>query len=439
MHENRVPLLLVPPMRRALLLALAVSQPSGTRALKRTHNKDGCVFSCRYRAAHRTPTWVPPLAVFPCTVTREPARTELWRWHCALRPNHSSSSATSPAPHLFVALTTIPGRSRSLARAIASLRSQQRPADRILLSAARTFERARTAGSSGGGVAPELIPSGASDALEVLHCARDDGPGTKLLCALPRLRELAAGLSAAAARSAFVALVDDDLVYRSWVLRLLERAVSDDARAERSAYSYDVYTLTGDGRAVTAAQYPGLLVGSGHSLLALRLSLLDGIEDFFACLQRLEPLAAWHDDVWLSMFVQDVKGQLMYRIGGTPFESAAREFPESHERTISIRQPHALARPQGRNHSVAAHSAGPRNASAPSRPETIDRDELNRAMARLRLRVLSAGLCGVRPNSSLCSSAWCVIKSHKEWGAHTSIMPWEERASSRARGGKKRA
>jgi hypothetical protein len=321
-------------------------------------------------------------------------------------------------------MTTMPGRSKSVAQAVASVRNQERRPDHIIVSAAVAFTRLTQVGEGARMDFAALSERTGSD-VEVLKCPHDHGPGTKLLCALPRLRQLAAQ-SGGSLQSSFVALVDDDLVYRRWALTLLELAIRDDMHAERHAYSYDVYTLTGDGRSVTAAQYPGLLVGSGHSLFAFRLSLLEGVEEFYECLHALEPLAAWHDDVWLSMFVQDLKRQALYRIGGTPFETAAREFPDSHAPTVSIGQPYALARPRRKtNQSVASPRTAPPNTSTPSPPSMADRDELNAAMARLRLRVTSEGRCGVPRNSSLCVGAWCVVTSRKEWGAHTSRMPWE--------------
>ena len=273
----------------------------------------------------------------------------------------ATSTRSSLHPRIFVALTTVPGRRQRLIEALHSLRRQRFRPERILISAANTFTRPELA--SGAVDLSELVPAGQQHSqsltdVEVLRCERDDGPGTKLLCALSRLRELAAHAELARGPApTFVAVVDDDLRYNPWVLELLAQAVRNDTElggghgGARHSYSYDVYTLTRDGRAVTGGMcpatscplpfalcmydlsvsshlcmhaltpapahsfdrcptcgigmYPGLLVGSGHSLFAFRLSSLDGIEDFFSCLRGLEPRVSWHDDVWLSMFVQD--------------------------------------------------------------------------------------------------------------------------------------
>ena len=40
------------------------------------------------------------------------------------------------------------------------------------------------------------------------------------------------------------------------------------------------------------------------AVVAMRVDALDGIEDFYRCVQALEPRASLHDDVWLSMHLQ---------------------------------------------------------------------------------------------------------------------------------------
>ena len=51
-------------------------------------------------------------------------------------------------------------------------------------------------------------------------------------------------------------------------------------------------------------------------------------QDFFACVRGLEPRATYHDDVVISMFLQDVRGVTIYRIGGSPWEVASKTFPD---------------------------------------------------------------------------------------------------------------
>ena len=289
---------------------------------------DSCGFSCRYRAAQRIPTYMIPLELVGCTA----------RLHCGAR-NTTAAQPMAPRPDLYVAMTTIPPRAgKSLRNAVDSLFAMRRRPDRVLVSAAATYRRFP-------GARVNLSATlGARDGLvERLDGCNDDGPGTKLLCALPRLRTLAGmrsqdgGASGGGGSSggksggsgggsgggsdggsgggsdggsgggsggggsdsgsgllragsdAFAVLMDDDLRYKTWALQWVERAIRDDPGRTRHAYSFDVYTITPEGRAVTGGLYPGLLVGAGHALFAIRVSLLGGIEDFAACVRRLEP------------------------------------------------------------------------------------------------------------------------------------------------------
>ena len=195
------------------------------------------MFSCRYRAALRVPSFQPDLATKNCTL--RPALHQ----HCGARNlSHDAKVAAGPRPHIIVALTTLPGRRKSLLATLSSLKKQQRPPDHILVSAARSFVREglRDLGTDLTGVdAPWASP-----AVHVLWCAHDNGPGTKVLCALEKAQRLAAAASRMAARMAagdeglggsrssgrpatFLALVDDDQLYKPWAFQLLALAVCD--------------------------------------------------------------------------------------------------------------------------------------------------------------------------------------------------------------------
>lgn len=266
-----------------------------------------------------------PLSLEACSVAE--------RAHCGARNDtalqHVVLPTNSSHPALYVAMATIPPRvawsrtthSAVVRVALQSLREQTRAADAVLLSVCQRYHRFPATKPSPSTVDIMTAMLGKSDDVEILGVCDDQGPGTKLLCALPRLRALAT-----ASQDAWAVMLDDDLKYKRWALQLLERAIMDDHREapSRHAYSYDVYTLTSDGRAVVGGLEPGLLVGSGHALFAVRISLLDGFEDFAACVQRLEARSFYHDDVVVSMFLQDVRGVMIHRLGGTPFEAASK-------------------------------------------------------------------------------------------------------------------
>ena len=130
-------------------------------------------FSCRYRAAARLPTYKVPEDLLACTAGPGCDRKNL------------SSSLSTESPKLFVALTTIPPRAGPmLQRSVDSIFRQHRLPDKVIVSAAAQYKRF---GNASVDLSRLTHPSPRLERLS--HC-EDRGPGTKLLCALPRLRQL---------------------------------------------------------------------------------------------------------------------------------------------------------------------------------------------------------------------------------------------------------
>ena len=271
-------------------------------------------------------------------------------------PASSERQRLAPRPLLMVAMTTIPPRMRGehrshLQHAVTSVFRQSRMPDAVLVSASKRYTRFD-------GPIPkleEVLPP--RDGLERITCDEDLGPATKLLCALPKMRELARkwrqsirkrdgnGEGVDGRGTAWAVLMDDDQKYKPWALRLLEKAIRADATGERVALSFDTYTIRHDGVAIPggATIASGLLVGAGARVFALRLDALEGIEAYFSCLRRIEPRVLYQDDIWFSMFLHDVKGKVPYRIGTNASTMALKEgFPSVHEPTVSVRSPGAL-------------------------------------------------------------------------------------------------
>ena len=180
------------------------------------------------------------------------------------------------------------------------------------------------------------------------------------------------------------------------------------------------------------------------------------------------------------MFLQDVRGVAIHRLGGTPFEFASRSFPDVHDETRSFLSPGALIRlaedagigPQAsgsasgggtaarksrserrkelrwaRSHpgttptpaaGSSSRAAGVANGSTPllvmgalegseailksgasveEAAKEYSRQAVTAAMGRVRARILAEGLCGAPSNGSSCVGSWCLARgTAKEWG-----------------------
>ena len=164
-----------------------------------------CGASCRMRAAKLIPTVVHPM---PEITKAEAANCELkFRCGSALcclvgKNASQDGAALAPRPTLIVAMTTIPPRmkvKRHLTKAVESMYRQTRLPDHVIVSASKSYTRFD-------GAVPlleDVLP--ARDGLDRIMCDADFGPATKLLCALPRMRELAAKAKAKDMRSGVAA------------------------------------------------------------------------------------------------------------------------------------------------------------------------------------------------------------------------------------------
>jgi hypothetical protein len=172
---------------------------------------------------------------------------------------------------VYVGVTTLPSRIARLRPTIDSLHAQSVVPDRIFVSVPlRSVREDREYDVPAWLAAP-------SPPVELIRCATDYGPGTKLLGCLPRITG-----------GACLILVDDDMVYQPFLVERLARAQLDRKDA---AFSFHVFRV---GRFDCGQAADGFSVWTP----ALR-----GIEAFASVALRSRHLFL-EDDYWRSVFLQ---------------------------------------------------------------------------------------------------------------------------------------
>jgi hypothetical protein len=194
---------------------------------------------------------------------------------------------------LLVSLTTLPSRVGHLRPTLDSLADQTRPADRILLCLPRVSRREGVAYPR-----PDWLADYAP-LVQVVACAEDDGPGTKLLGALPQVTA-----------PACLVIADDDMRYGPTFLDNLYQAQCADRRAAFSYYTYHTGPIT---------------VGQGADGFCFYTPYLLDLPAFAQRAMR-SPHLRVVDDLWISAF--------LWR-QGIPIRSLAHLIPDG----VPIYQP----------------------------------------------------------------------------------------------------
>jgi hypothetical protein len=227
-----------------------------------------------------------------------------------------SSTASEVKVAFFVAITVIPARLPRLGQTVLSFANQRYPPHRILVSAPRQFTRFPGQTANLSLVKAQLRRSNDRSAelalslLETHVCDHDDGPGTKLLCVLERLRNLAhmqpLGITSVAV------LADDDREYKPTALHLLERAMHHSPIGAY-AFSYSTYTLPGT----------PITIGQGADLFAMPVSALatrGAMRTYYSLCRSVDERFYFHDDVYISLFLADVRGVAVRNVVSTLLE-----------------------------------------------------------------------------------------------------------------------
>ena len=255
-------------------------------------------------------------------------------WSLTTSPREASAEGL----HFLVSIGTVPGArsERWVEQTIHSLLQQTRKPDRILVVAPKLFVRFPNQTVNLASVLSKINGVGMARVM-TRYCEADFGPGSKLLCALPTLRELAAG----AHRRWALVLADDDKKYKPWALDGLERMMAW-LPLNRHAYSYEtwniwirskgvVIALSGQ-KVLPGAAAPLLRLGQGADMLAVPATALlssadslqrSGPHDFFACVDAIDARIRYHDDFWIAVFLQSTANLTMASV---PFTTAKRGF-----------------------------------------------------------------------------------------------------------------
>ena len=242
------------------------------------------------------------------------------------RAQTCTNSAVCPAGTrgalLYMTLTTIPRRVHLIDRVVRSLVQQTRP------PRTRSCSRCR---NSIIGSQTRLWMHRAS----VTECKADYGPGSKILCAVGQLATLLA--SQPLGRQAFAVICDDDRFYQPSALALLEAAILRDPSAAFSFYTYDLPQtplrvgqgadiLAFDARHVLARASTAIVAGGNIDLVAPGVAA-EGMDvgqsensskmasvrhtamlHFYSLACRVNGHFRLHDDVWIAMYLQDMRG-----------------------------------------------------------------------------------------------------------------------------------
>ena len=173
--------------------------------------------------------------------------------------------------------------------------------------------------------------------LSVTECKADYGPGSKILCAVGQLATLLA--SQPLGRQAFAVICDDDRFYQPSALALLEAAILRDPSAAFSFYTYDLPQtplrvgqgadiLAFDARHVLARASTAIVAGGkGNIDLVAPGVAAEGMDvgqsensskmasvrhtamlHFYSLACRVNGHFRLHDDVWIAMYLQDMRG-----------------------------------------------------------------------------------------------------------------------------------
>ena len=170
---------------------------------------------------------------------------------------------------IYISISTIPSRIKSIDKTINSLLSQTLKPDKIFVNIPNKYKRFKN------NVEEKDIPN-FSNEVEITRC-EDFGPGTKLLGSLKKID-----------KNSLLILADDDHIYENFMVEKFHHHYS---LSPSNAYSFYVHPLGNFG------------VGQGADGFAINTNHLEGIKFFYDKIVKDYKELFLYDDLWISYFL----------------------------------------------------------------------------------------------------------------------------------------
>ena len=171
---------------------------------------------------------------------------------------------------IYVSLSTIPSRIKSLNKSVESLLNQTQKPDKIFINIPYKYKRFTEV------IEDNQIPKFHSSNVEITRC-EDCGPGTKLLGSLEKLK-----------KDSLIILADDDNIYENY---MIEKFLYFYSKEPNNAYSFYVHPLGSFG------------IGQGADGFAINTNFLKGIKNFYDKIVKNYKELFLYDDLWISYYL----------------------------------------------------------------------------------------------------------------------------------------
>ena len=171
---------------------------------------------------------------------------------------------------IYVSITTIPQRIKSLGKSINSLLNQSKKPDKVFINIPYKYRRFSET------IKDHEIPKFDNSIVEITRC-EDYGPATKLLGSIDKLE-----------KNSLIILFDDDHIYENY---MIEKFSHFYTKSPNNAYSFYVHPLGKFG------------IGQGADGFGINTNCLNGIKDFYNKVVKDYKELFLYDDLWISYFL----------------------------------------------------------------------------------------------------------------------------------------